>query len=212
MIVLSTHTHKRTHAHTLKVHYVSVCRYTFGMHVCQQRWWRWWGLWKESIVFFFFSSFFESGCISLPLHCVPEQHKRKTDPESEYEQGHNHCRYKTSAAAVSICRQASCRHPHPPQYSTSGQIELLASESTTSLEITCLICKPHWAQTGDAALYNQAKHVTRDSDGRNDDEGRMQPWAGFITWCLKFCFKHLKTVVFKNWHVYCKEVWIEDCK
>lgn len=53
-------------------------------------------------------------------------------------------------------------HPHPPfpQYSTPGQIELLPSELTAGLEITCLICKPQWTQTDAAAHYNQEKKQT----------------------------------------------------
>ena len=87
------------------------------------------------LFFFHFLALFKAGSISL-LSTMSLNSTRGNEPQNEYEQGHIHCHYKISAA---ICRQASYQ---PPEDSTSGQIDLLASELTVGLEITCLICEP----------------------------------------------------------------------
>lgn len=73
---------------------------------------------KRGKAFFFFSFFQGWLCFSTSSPCPWTAH-----PEKE----HNHCRHKTSAAAVSICRQTSLPpppHPHPPSPSTALQARL----------------------------------------------------------------------------------------
>lgn len=157
------HMHTHTHTHCKSAPCVSgVCSACLHMLLCQQRWWRGGGFWKErenilGLVCFVFLAFVMLGCV-LPLFspCPWTAHERtQRDPETDCEQGHNHCRLCCSGINMQTGKL-----PPPPSYSTSGQIELLAFESATGLEITCLICKPQWMQTEAAAHYNQEKHMS----------------------------------------------------
>lgn len=119
---------------------------------------------------FFFLSFFQGWlCFSTSSPCPWTAH-----PEKE----HNHCRHKTSAAAVSICRQTSLPTPTPPSPSTALQARLnsypLSWQLAWRLPVWYVnLSEPRLMLQLTTIKKKTNPHVTVDSDGHYGDASFM---------------------------------------